>query len=130
MANSPTHQKYPEDSANRDYDLFEELPDGSTVWRASVFGMSNTEIKLRELARESNNRFFALNLHDRSEPIIRPWKSRATKSLERASSRSKYAGPPQKEGTFSYIARTKLLRSESALVYRRGPCARSAKYSE
>jgi hypothetical protein len=75
MASSPTHQKYPEDSANRDYDIFEELPDGSTVWRACVFGMGRAELKLRNLAMESNNRFFAFNPKDRSEPVIHPWKT-------------------------------------------------------
>jgi hypothetical protein len=71
MASSPTHQKYPEDSANRDYDIFEELPDGSTIWRACVFGMGNVEGMLRQLARESNNKFFALNLQDPKEHVIR-----------------------------------------------------------
>ena len=77
MASSLTHQKYPEDSANRDYDIFEELPDGSTVWRACVFGMGNVEGMLRQLARESNNKFFAPNLNNRSEPATRPGNSGA-----------------------------------------------------
>ena len=85
MASSPIHQKYPEDSANRDYDIFEELPDGSTVWRACVFGMGRAELKLRDLARESNNRFFAFNPKDRSEPVIQSSKSDARQNLHRAS---------------------------------------------
>ncbi len=76
-SSSPTHQKYPEDSAYRDYDIFEELPDGTAIWRACVFGMGSAEAKLRELSGESNNKFFALNLLDRSVPIIRPPKSGA-----------------------------------------------------
>jgi hypothetical protein len=75
MSTSPTRQKYPEDSANRDYDIFEESPDGSTIWRACVFGMENAERCLREFARESNNKFFAINLLDRFEPVILPNKS-------------------------------------------------------
>jgi hypothetical protein len=72
MADFPTLHKFPEGSANRDYYLFEKLPDGSAVWRDCVSGMENVEMRLRELARESNNKFFALNLGDRSHPIIRP----------------------------------------------------------
>ena len=75
MANFPSPQKYPLGSLNRDYDIFEQLPDGSTIWRACVFGMKNVELKLLEMARETNNKFFALNLQDRSLPIIRPFKS-------------------------------------------------------
>jgi len=75
VANFPSPQKYPLGSLNRDYDIFEELPDGSTIWRACVFGMKNVELKLLEMAMETNNKFFALNLQDSSQPIIRPFKS-------------------------------------------------------
>jgi hypothetical protein len=85
MTSCPTHQKFPEGSTNRDYDIFEELPDGGTVWRACVFGMRNAELKLREFARESNNKFFALNLQDRTQRVIRPFRPPARKSLGRAS---------------------------------------------
>ena len=71
VTNNPTQQKFPEDAANCDYDVFEEYADGSTVWRACVFGMSNTELKLRQLARESNNKFFAINLQDQTLPVVR-----------------------------------------------------------
>src|ERR1700722_20607451 len=63
--------KFPNDSAHRDYDVFEELPDGSTIWRDCVFGMANVEYKLREMAFGSPNKFFALNLQDRTRPVIR-----------------------------------------------------------
>ena len=75
MPDCPTHKKFPEDSANRDYDVFEELPDGSTIWRARVFGMGNAELKLRELAKETVNKLFALNLHDPTLPVIHPLKA-------------------------------------------------------
>jgi len=64
MLESRMHEKFPEDSANRDYDVFEELPDGSTIWRASVFGMESAELKLRELTKETGNKLFALHLQD------------------------------------------------------------------
>jgi hypothetical protein len=72
MADFPMLRKFPEGSANREYFIFEKLPDGSAVWRGCVLGMENVELKLQNLARESNNKFFALNLGDRSHPIIRP----------------------------------------------------------
>jgi len=75
-----TLRKFPDDSASRDYDVFEEFADGSTVWRACVFGMANAELKLRELATESNNKFFAICLMDKDQPIVRPWKSGAAKN--------------------------------------------------
>lgn len=74
MANLPTPQSYPLGSLNRDYDIFEELSDGSTVWRACVFGMDNVELKLREMARETSNSLFAVNLLDLSEPVVRPFR--------------------------------------------------------
>jgi len=85
LTSSLIHQNYPEDSANREYDIFEELPDGSTVWRACVFGMGTAEARLRELARESNNKFFALNLLDRFETVIRPEKFGSGQIVDRAS---------------------------------------------
>jgi hypothetical protein len=73
MADFPTLHKFPEGSANLDYFVFEKLADGSAVWRGCVLGMESVELKLQKLARESNNKFFALNLKgDRSQPIIHP----------------------------------------------------------
>ena len=77
----PTLYKFPEDSADRDYFIFEKFPDGSAVWRDWVRGMENVELKLRELTRGSHNKFFALNLYGRSETVLRPiqidlWKGR------------------------------------------------------
>jgi len=37
--------------------------------------MKNVELKLLEMAMETNNKFFALNLQNSSQPIIRPSKS-------------------------------------------------------
>jgi hypothetical protein len=83
MSDCPTHHKFPQDSTNRDYDIFEELPDGSTVWRACVFGMENVELKFRELAKETINRIFAISLLDQSVRVIRPWKSTGRQDLRR-----------------------------------------------
>jgi hypothetical protein len=62
MRDCPTLRKFPEGSIDRDYDIFEELPNGIRIWRACVIGMENAELKLQELARESNNKFLAVNL--------------------------------------------------------------------
>jgi hypothetical protein len=85
MPECPTHHKFPEGSVHRDYDVFEELPDGATVWRACVFGMENVELKFRELAKETSNRIFAISLQDGALPVIRPWQSSARQDLRRAS---------------------------------------------
>jgi hypothetical protein len=72
MADFPTLHKFPEGSANRHYFVFEKLPDDSAVWRGCVLGMESVELKLQILARESNNKFFALNLGGRFQSIFRP----------------------------------------------------------
>ena len=46
----------------REYDLFEKFPDGSSLWRACVLGLEGTRIHLRELARKSGNRFYAIDM--------------------------------------------------------------------
>ena len=51
MRDCPTLHKFPEGSTSRDYDIFEELADGTKVWRACVVGMENVELKLEELSR-------------------------------------------------------------------------------
>jgi hypothetical protein len=61
MADFPTLHKFPEGS-DRNYFVFENLPDGSAVWRGCVFGMEGVELKLQKLAQESNNKFFALSM--------------------------------------------------------------------
>jgi hypothetical protein len=85
MSDCPTHHKFPEGSTNLDYDIFEELPDGSTVWRACTFGMENVEMKFREMAKETSNRIFAINLLAQRDLIIRPRKSTAIQDLRRVS---------------------------------------------
>ena len=39
----------------RDYDLFEVLPDGAVIWKATVSGHENAIQKLRELAKRTAN---------------------------------------------------------------------------
>jgi len=70
MNDSSMFHKFPTGSADRDYDIFEEFPDGSTVWRGTVFGMHNVEAKLVELSRGSGNKLFALSLQDGTNTVI------------------------------------------------------------
>jgi hypothetical protein len=39
----------------RDYDLFEVLPDGSAIWKEAVHGHENAIRKLRELSAGTTN---------------------------------------------------------------------------
>lgn len=44
----------------REYELFEQLPDGSTIWRACASGLPNVRLKLQEIARKTTNQCFAM----------------------------------------------------------------------
>jgi len=47
---------------NREYDIFEKLPDGSPVWHVCVQGLENAIAKLKELAKESPHEYFAMHM--------------------------------------------------------------------
>jgi len=46
----------------REYDLFEQLPDGSPIWRGHVVGTQEVSLKLEEIARKTANECFAIHL--------------------------------------------------------------------
>lgn len=46
----------------REYDLFEQFPDGSPIWRGRASGLNDAETKLRSLAGNTTNECFALYL--------------------------------------------------------------------
>lgn len=48
-----------------EYDIFEKLPDGGSIWRACVPGQFDARRKLQELAEHSENEFFAIDLKSR-----------------------------------------------------------------
>jgi hypothetical protein len=52
----------------REFDILERFPDGSTVWRASVFGRFETARKLQELSEHSDNEFLAIDVRA-GEPV-------------------------------------------------------------
>jgi hypothetical protein len=41
-----------------EYDIFEEFPDGSAIWRAFARGLDEAQNKLDELSQQSANEFF------------------------------------------------------------------------
>jgi hypothetical protein len=49
----------------REYDVFEQLPDGAPLWRGHASGLLNVRIKLEELARTTSNECFAMYIPTR-----------------------------------------------------------------
>lgn len=47
---------------DRNYDLFEILPDGSPIWKCAVAGHENAIQQLRELARHTRNELRIMHL--------------------------------------------------------------------
>jgi hypothetical protein len=47
---------------DRNYDLFEILPDGSPIWKCAVAGHENAVQQLRELARYTRNELRIMHL--------------------------------------------------------------------
>jgi hypothetical protein len=47
---------------DREYDLFEVIPDGSLVWRDSVTGHEKAIRRLRELVEVTDNEFRVMHL--------------------------------------------------------------------
>ena len=47
---------------NRDYDLFEKLPDGSELWRRHVCGLLDAQRELVEMSKTTRNDCFAMHL--------------------------------------------------------------------
>jgi hypothetical protein len=68
----------------RDFDIFEKFPDGSTIWRACVFGQFEATRKLQELAEHSQNEFIAIDIQA-GEPLpVLAHPDKAPKSLRAA----------------------------------------------
>ena len=45
-----------------EYDLFERFQDGSSLWRASAWGLQSARQHLSRLAMYSSNEFYAINV--------------------------------------------------------------------
>src|SRR5207248_8306987 len=46
----------------REYELFEKLPDGSPMWRGHASGLNSVRQQLQQIARETKNECFAIYL--------------------------------------------------------------------
>jgi hypothetical protein len=46
----------------REYDIFEQLPNGTPLWRAHTSGLQSVRVKLLEIASTTNNQCFAMHL--------------------------------------------------------------------
>lgn len=55
----------------KEYDLFELLPDGSPLWRCRVTGLNQVDAKLREIAAETARECFAIYLP--TKEIVARW---------------------------------------------------------
>jgi hypothetical protein len=71
MINDPRKLRSSEDFSSVEYDVFEEMPNGSNVWRISVLGIENVEMKLLEFTGDTNRKFYAINLQNTAKPRIR-----------------------------------------------------------
>ena len=45
-----------------EYELLEQFPYGSSLWRDSVLGFETIHLRLPELAQRSENQFYAINV--------------------------------------------------------------------
>jgi hypothetical protein len=46
----------------RDFDLFEKLADGSSIWRTCASGQIDAQQKLQNLADSSKNEFYSIDI--------------------------------------------------------------------
>ncbi len=53
---------------DREYDIFEKLPDGSILWRTMVKGFENALVGLKKLGSVSQNEHFAI--HTPSNTVV------------------------------------------------------------
>jgi hypothetical protein len=45
-----------------EYDVFEEHPDGSTLWRDSIVGLTNARLRAQQLSTVSTNPFYVIHI--------------------------------------------------------------------
>jgi hypothetical protein len=48
----------------RDFDIFEKFSDGSTLWKACIRGRFDAQRKMNELAEQSENEFFMIDIQN------------------------------------------------------------------
>ena len=50
---------------NKEYDIFEVIPEGGIVWRCGPFTLETAQIVLLDFGQRSRNQFFAMYVADK-----------------------------------------------------------------
>jgi hypothetical protein len=69
-----------------DFDLFEKLPDGSSIWRTCVSGRFEAQQRLQNLADHSENEFYSIDIETGELLHFNLARSNSGKQLKRAAS--------------------------------------------
>jgi hypothetical protein len=80
---------------NRKYDLFERMPDDSTIWKDVAQGLESARVTLSRLAERSPNEFFAI--HIPTNEIVAQANVRAPKKPEDTNEDLLINEPPTEE---------------------------------
>jgi hypothetical protein len=64
------------------YDIFEKFPDGSSIWCVCVHGWYEAERKMYELAEQSENEFYALDIE--ANGFVTPGVKKASRPTAKA----------------------------------------------
>jgi hypothetical protein len=67
-----------------DFDLFEKLADGSSIWRTCASGQIDAQQKLQNLADHSNNEFYSIDIESAELLPFKLARSDSRKQLKRA----------------------------------------------
>lgn len=69
-----------------DFDLFEKLSDGSSIWRMCASGQIDTQQKLQNLADHSENEFYSIDIETGELLPFKLARSNSRNHLKRAAS--------------------------------------------
>ena len=68
----------------RDFDIFEKLADGSSIWRTCASGPIDAQQKLQNLTDHSENEFYSIDIETRELLPFNSARSHPRKQLTRA----------------------------------------------
>jgi len=68
----------------RNFDVLEKLPDGSTIWRTCASGQTDAQQKLQDLAQHSENEFYSIDIETGELLPFELPRSSSLKQLKRA----------------------------------------------
>jgi len=69
-----------------DFDLFEKLADGSSIWRTCASGQTDAHQKLENLAAHSDNEFYSIDIETGELLPFKLARSNSRNLLKRAAS--------------------------------------------